>query len=92
MPPFAGQGLGAGVRDAWALAARLARGGPGDYEALRAPHVARMTRLSLLVGAVLQARSGAGARDALLRKAFSAPALGPWLSRGGPRDSRSGVL
>jgi 3-(3-hydroxy-phenyl)propionate hydroxylase len=92
MPPFAGQGLGAGVRDAWALATRLAQGGPGDYEALRAPHVARMTRLSLLVGAVLQARRGAGARDALLRKAFSAPALGPWLSRGGPRDSRSGVL
>lgn len=92
MPPFAGQGLGAGVRDAWALAARLAQGGPGDYEALRAPHVARMTRLSLFVGAVLQAHTGAAARDVLLRKAFSAPALGPWLSRGGPRDSRSGVL
>ena len=94
MPPFAGQGLGAGVRDAWALADHLARGSLDGYQRLRAPHVAQMTRLSLFLGAVLQAGSPsvATARDALLRKAFRAPALGPWLSRGGPRDSRSGVL
>jgi 3-(3-hydroxy-phenyl)propionate hydroxylase len=94
MPPFAGQGLGAGVRDAWALAAMLAAGDPSGYQALREPHVRRMTRLSLFLGAVVEARSphAAAARDALLRKAFRAPALGPWLSRGGPRDSTSGVL
>ncbi len=94
MPPFAGQGLGAGVRDAWALADLLAGGDPSGYQALRAPHVAAMTRLSLLLGAVVETRSAAaaGARDRLLRSAFAAPGLGPWLSRGGPRTTSSGVL
>src|SRR4051794_6132287 len=94
MPPFAGQGLGAGVRDAWALAERIATGTVDRYQAQRAPHVAKMTRLSLFLGAVLETGSPqlATARDALLRNAFRAPKLGPWLSRGGPRDSRSGVL
>lgn len=94
MPPFAGQGLGAGVRDAWALGALLPRGGVQRYEALRAPHVVAMTRLSLLLGAVLEtgSRPAAHARDALLRGAFQAPGLGPWLGHGGPRSTRSGVL
>jgi 3-(3-hydroxy-phenyl)propionate hydroxylase len=92
MPPFAGQGLGAGIRDAWALGELLPRGEVDRYQRLRAPHVREMTRLSLLVGAVLQARHGTTARDALLHKAFRAPGLGPWLSRGGPRRPRSGVL
>lgn len=93
MPPFAGQGLGAGIRDAWALAAMLAAGDPSGYQALRAPHVAAMTRLSLLLGAVVEARSPAlaGVRDGLLRSAFRAPVMGPWLSRGGPRSTASGV-
>jgi 3-(3-hydroxy-phenyl)propionate hydroxylase len=92
MPPFAGQGLGAGLRDAWALGALLPAGRADEYQRLRAPHVREMTRLSLLVGAVLQARRGAAARDALLRMAFEAPGLGPWLARGGPRRPASGVL
>ncbi|HWH29406.1 MAG TPA: FAD-dependent monooxygenase [Mycobacteriales bacterium] len=94
LPPFAGQGLGAGLRDAWALAALLARGDLDRYQALREPHLRRMTALSLFLGGVLQTRSpsAAGARDALLRSAFRAPALGPWLRRGGPRPERSGVL
>ena len=94
MPPFAGQGLGAGIRDAWTLAGLLATGDPAGYQALRAPHVAAMTRLSLLLGAVVETRSAtaAGVRDALLRRAFRAPGLGPWLSRGGPRSTVSGVL
>ena len=92
MPPFAGQGLGAGIRDAWALAALLARGDVSAYEPLRMPHVRQMTRLSLLLGAVLQARHGSAARDALLRAAFQTPGLGAWLARGGPRRSDSGVL
>jgi 3-(3-hydroxy-phenyl)propionate hydroxylase len=94
MPPFAGQGLGAGVRDAWALAGMLAAGDPSGYQALRSPHVAEMTRLSLFLGAVVETRSerAAAARDVLLRKAFRAPVLGGWLSRGGPRNSASGVL
>ncbi|MCW2543001.1 MAG: putative 3-(3-hydroxy-phenyl)propionate hydroxylase, FAD/NAD(P)-binding, partial [Frankiales bacterium] len=92
MPPFAGQGLGAGLRDAWALSRLLPAGRVHEYEPLRAPHVREMTRLSLLVGSVLQARRGAAARDALLAGAFRAPLMGPWLSRGGPRRPSSGVL
>lgn len=94
MPPFAGQGLGAGVRDAWALGALLPRGEVDRYEAVRAPHVRAMTRLSLFLGAVLETRVRPAAlvRDAALGTAFRTPVLGPWLGRGGPRDSRSGVL
>ncbi|MBC7679590.1 MAG: FAD-dependent monooxygenase, partial [Pseudorhodobacter sp.] len=94
MPPFAGQGLGAGVRDAWALAGMLATGDPSGYQALRAPHVAAMTRLSLLLGAVVGTRSPSAAviRDTLLRSAFHAPILGDWLRHGGPRTTASGVL
>ena len=92
MPPFAGQGLGAGLRDAWALGALLPAGRVSEYQRLRAPHVREMTRLSLLVGAVLQARHGTAVRDALLRNAFRAPVIGPWLGAGGPRRPQSGVL
>lgn len=94
MPPFAGQGLGAGVRDAWALGALIPRGEVGRYEPLRLPHVREMTRLSLFLGAVLETRvrPAAALRDVLLGAAFRSPGLGPWLGRGGPRDSRSGVL
>jgi 3-(3-hydroxy-phenyl)propionate hydroxylase len=94
MPPFAGQGLGAGVRDAWALGELLPTGRVDRYEPLRAPHVRAMTRLSLLLGAVLETRSppAAAVRDALLGRAFRAPGAGPWLSRGGPRSTASGVL
>lgn len=92
MPPFAGQGLGAGLRDAWALGALLPADRVEDYQRLREPHVREMTRLSLLVGSVLQARRGTAVRDAVLAGAFRAPVLGPWLSRGGPRRPGSGVL
>lgn len=90
MPPFAGQGLGAGVRDAWALGALLPAGRVAEYEPLRRPHVAGMTRLSLLLGRVLETRSPGPAllRDALLTQAFRSS----WLRRGGPRDTSSGVL
>ncbi len=90
MPPFAGQGLGAGVRDAWALGTLLPAGRVAEYEPLRRPHVAAMTRLSLLLGRILETRSvaAAGARDALLAQAFRSS----WLQRGGPRSTRSGVL
>lgn len=94
MPPFAGQGLGAGVRDAWALGALLPCGLVDRYEPLRAPHVRVMTRLSLFLGRVLETRSAPAAvgRDRLLSAAFRAPGVGPWLGRGGPRSTRSGVL
>ena len=88
MPPFAGQGLGAGLRDAFALAALFGRGDPAGYEQLRAPHVREMTRLSLMLGSLLQSPAGPG----VLRAAFATPGLAPWLSAGGPRRPASGVL
>lgn len=60
-PPFAGQGMNSGIRDAhnlaWKLAA-IARGqlGPGildTYEAERRPHVWEMIRLALRMGRVM---------------------------------------
>ncbi|WP_235948042.1 FAD-dependent monooxygenase [Candidatus Frankia alpina] len=62
MPPFAGQGLGAGLRDAAALSWRLAEvvdGLAGEelldaYERERRPHVAAMTSAALRVGRVVQ--------------------------------------
>ena len=60
-PPFAGQGMNSGIRDAhnlaWKLAA-IARGqvGPGileTYEAERWPHVSEMIRLALRMGRVM---------------------------------------
>ena len=94
MPPFAGLGLGAGLRDAWALGALLPRGEVDRYQRLRVPHLRRATAVSRFVGAIVQTRSPAAAtaRDVLLRKAFAAPGLGPWLRRGGPRPDVSGVL
>lgn len=79
MPPFAGQGLSSGLRDAhnlsWKLAAVLA--GTGDaslldsYESERRPHVARMTRFTRFSGALVQTRSRplAQVRDVLLSRA-----------------------
>jgi 3-(3-hydroxy-phenyl)propionate hydroxylase len=64
MPPFAGQGLSAGLRDAvnlgWKLAAVVRGERPeailDTYEAERRPHVVRMTALARFVGALVQPR------------------------------------
>ena len=76
MPPFAGQGLGSGARDAVNLAWKLAAVVDGragaqlvdSYEVERRPHVAQMTALARFVGAIVQTRRGrlAAARDAAL--------------------------
>ena len=58
MPPFLGQGLGQGIRDAWALAPLLARvvhdGAPlatlDAYERQRRPHVAAVVRQAVRLG------------------------------------------
>ena len=78
------------MRDAWALGALLPAGRVDEYEPLRRPHVAGMTRLSLLLGRVLETRSpaAAAARAALLARAVRSA----WRQRGGPRQTRSGVL
>ncbi|WP_082934483.1 bifunctional 3-(3-hydroxy-phenyl)propionate/3-hydroxycinnamic acid hydroxylase [Mycolicibacterium mucogenicum] len=78
MPPFAGQGLSSGLRDAhnlsWKLASVLA--GTADaalldsYEQERRPHVQRMTLLTRMSGALVQTRSRriATVRDSLLSR------------------------
>lgn len=62
-PPFVGQGMGAGLRDAmnlaWKLAGVLAQTLPGDvletYEQERKPHARHMIRLALAVGRAMTA-------------------------------------
>lgn len=83
MPPWIGQGMSAGVRDAanlcWKLAAVLA----GDatealldsYETERKPHVVEVTRRAVLVGRVITERRKALA--ALRNRLFSAVAATP---------------
>lgn len=75
-PPFAGQGMNSGVRDAhnlaWKLAAVLAgRAGPGllaTYEEERKGHVWQMIDLALRMGRVMSPPNRA--RGALTRAAF----------------------
>nr|WP_187284636.1 bifunctional 3-(3-hydroxy-phenyl)propionate/3-hydroxycinnamic acid hydroxylase [Streptomyces sp. uw30] len=83
MPPFAGQGLSSGLRDAhnlaWKLAAVIADDADpsllDSYENERRPHVTRMTRLTRFSGAMVQTRRRrvATVRDALLKKAAHLP-------------------
>lgn len=97
MPPFSGQGLGAGLRDVAALWWRLVAavrwdgsldGSLDEYESERRPHVRAMTRTALLAGAVVQTRSRPGA--AAVRGALRAASHSSWFTRGGlrPRDTR----
>jgi 3-(3-hydroxy-phenyl)propionate hydroxylase len=66
MPPWIGQGMAAGVRDAenlcWKLAAVLCGALPDSvldsYQAERAPHVRNMTRRAVYVGRIITERRG----------------------------------
>ncbi len=87
MPPFLGQGLGAGLRDAFDLAWRLrlvASGASGaalldGYEAERKPHVRRVTRLAAHLGRLVSAQGvRASIRDGALSLARRTP-LAPTL-------------
>ena len=72
-PPFVGQGLGLGLRDAHQLAWKLAavvQGRAGEelletYQAERAPHARSLIRVALLVGRLM---TGGGDRAALVRR------------------------
>lgn len=85
-PPFAGQGMSSGIRDAANLAwkLRLAVGGLADdtvlqsYERERRPHVERMTRLALTISRLLQTQNGrvAGVRDTAFRVFTRVPGSG----------------
>lgn len=96
-PPFAGQGLGAGLRDArnlaWKLAAVVRAEAPpallDTYVRERLPHVLRTTALALGLGLLVQVRRGraARARDGLLGTLVRVPAVRRWTVRGGWRPS-----
>ncbi|MFZ9406692.1 MAG: bifunctional 3-(3-hydroxy-phenyl)propionate/3-hydroxycinnamic acid hydroxylase [Burkholderiaceae bacterium] len=103
-PPFMGQGLCAGIRDAANLAWKLARVHQGlsspalleTYESERSPHVREFIEATLSLGRVIQERDpqAAAERDARWREqpmkfAAPQPALGPGLHR---QDSQGGRL
>jgi 3-(3-hydroxy-phenyl)propionate hydroxylase len=89
MPPWAGQGLNTGLRDAFNLAWKLAavvRGaaGPGllaSYEAERRAHAQAMIDLSTTLGRILSPTSTltARSRDAFFRAATIAPGARRWI-------------
>jgi len=83
MPPFAGQGLCSGIRDAMNLSWKLAlvsRGAAGEalldtYESERHPHAVDMIKTTIALGKVLLARNRvvAALRNALLKVLFRIP-------------------
>ncbi|WP_158264126.1 bifunctional 3-(3-hydroxy-phenyl)propionate/3-hydroxycinnamic acid hydroxylase [Amycolatopsis sp. CA-126428] len=93
MPPFMGQGMCSGVRDAmnlsWKLAA-VVRGEAADtlldtYEAERAPHVRRLTEISMAFGELVLMRDPELARqrdEALLTGTVPTPPIFPRLGAG----------
>ncbi len=84
MPPFLGQGLGAGLRDAAALAPLVAEvlgGAPpsrlGAYEAERRPHVQATVRQAVRLGRLITLpEPWATVRDRALRLGQRVPGLG----------------
>jgi 3-(3-hydroxy-phenyl)propionate hydroxylase len=90
MPPFAGQGLNSGIRDAdnlawklrWVLEARATPALLETYEPERRPHADAMVRLSVRLGRVVMTTDPklASARDTLVRVANAVPAVRRYLS------------
>lgn len=85
MPPWIGQGMSAGVRDAanlcWKLAAVLRGHAPDSlldsYEAERKPHVTEVTRRAVLVGRLITERNAAiaAARNRIVRASARIPGV-----------------
>ncbi|WP_422099164.1 bifunctional 3-(3-hydroxy-phenyl)propionate/3-hydroxycinnamic acid hydroxylase [Variovorax sp.] len=102
-PPFLGQGMCAGIRDAanlaWKLEAVLVRGAPAElldtYESERAPHVRALIELAVRLGNIIQTTDPARAaeRDARFRagrpEIFELP---PQLLGQGAFDADAGSL
>ena len=90
MPPFAGQGLNAGIRDAANLAWKVAAVVRGDatpelvatYEAERKPHAADMVRLSARIGGVVMNTDArlTRLRDAAITSLGVVPAAKAWVA------------
>jgi len=90
MPPFAGQGLNSGIRDAVNLAWKVAAvvGGRADpalldsYEAERRPHAEATVGFSVRLGRLMMSRSPlvARLRDRIIRAGSLVPAVDRYLS------------
>ena len=90
MPPFAGQGLNAGIRDAANLAWKVAAEVRGDgtqalvdsYQTERRPHAVEMVKLSKRIGRVVMTTNPAAARlrDAVVLGTRAVPRLNTWLT------------
>jgi 3-(3-hydroxy-phenyl)propionate hydroxylase len=90
MPPFAGQALNAGVRDAanvaWKLAAILKDGAAesliNTYAEERRPHAADMVRLSHRIGKVVMSTNSFGTafRDGFIKATGLVPPLKRWIT------------
>jgi 3-(3-hydroxy-phenyl)propionate hydroxylase len=104
-PPFAGQGLSAGLGDAHNLAWKIAAVVNGSansallntYERERRPHVMRLIAVAVLLGLAIQTRRprSAVARDAVLAALLKVPGVRSWAAGGGwkPRTRyRSGFV
>ncbi len=79
-PPFIGQGLGLGLRDASNVAWKLERPRLLDtYESERIPHARALIRKAVLVGWALT--GGQGAASAVRRRALATITLAPGLMR-----------
>jgi 3-(3-hydroxy-phenyl)propionate hydroxylase len=91
MPPWIGQGMSAGVRDAanlcWKLAAVLKGQAPESlldtYQAERKPHVTEVTRRACRTGRIITERNRAIAvvRNYLLRNILRVPAMSAGLDK-----------
>ncbi|TDC85728.1 FAD-dependent monooxygenase [Actinomadura sp. 7K507] len=90
MPPFAGQGLNAGIRDAanlaWKVAAAVQGTGTdalvGTYETERRPHAVQMVEISRRIGLIVMSTDPkiTVARDLLLRGTGLVPPLKRWIT------------
>jgi 3-(3-hydroxy-phenyl)propionate hydroxylase len=97
MPPFAGQGLSAGLRDGANLAWKLGEVVRGEspaalldtYEPERRPGVAAHTRLAVAWGRAVSLRRprAASSRDRLIDGAIAIPWLADWARGGAIRPS-----
>lgn len=91
MPPFAGQGLNAGIRDAagaaWRIAAHIKGAGTeallDDYQLERRPHAAQMVKLSKLIGSVVMNTNPVitRLRDVIVPATRIVPPLNRWLTQ-----------
>ncbi|NKG19786.1 FAD-dependent oxidoreductase [Paeniglutamicibacter terrestris] len=91
MPPFAGQGLNAGIRDAaaaaWRVDAHIAGEGTDalidDYAAERRPHAEDMVKLSKRIGWVVMNTNPVitRVRDAIVLATRALPPLNAWLTQ-----------